>query len=86
MDIKTADFVSRQNIEKYKRLLGTELSDLERRYVLERLQQEQDFIASLSHPARPSGGAMFTGLFLPFVESASIALASISLVGPSLGL
>ena len=38
------------NISRYRRLLKTNLSDLERRYLEQRLSEERSAVKSLSHP------------------------------------
>ncbi|MCK1519407.1 MULTISPECIES: hypothetical protein [unclassified Bradyrhizobium] len=38
------------NISRYRRLLKTNLSDLERRYLEQRLSEERSAIKSLAHP------------------------------------
>jgi hypothetical protein len=47
------------NISRYRRLLKTNLSDLERRYLEQRLSEERSAIASLTQPASspPAGAA-----------------------------
>jgi hypothetical protein len=86
MDTKTAEFVSRQNIEKYERLLGTHLSELERNYVQERLAAERGFLASLGRSAARSTVASFSGIWSSAFDGMSIAFASIALAAPALGI
>jgi hypothetical protein len=52
----------RNNIQRYRRLLQTRLTDLERGYIVRRLQEEERALAQLRSPvgaslaARPAGG------------------------------
>lgn len=39
------------NISRYRRLLKTNLSDLERRFLEQRLSEEKSAVESLGHPA-----------------------------------
>jgi hypothetical protein len=39
------------NISRYRRLLKTNLSDLERRFLEQRLSEERSAVESLAHPA-----------------------------------
>ena len=39
------------NISRYRRLLKTELSDLERQFLERRLSEERSAVESLAHPA-----------------------------------
>ena len=39
------------NISRYRRLLRTKLSDLERRFLERRLSEERSAVESLAHPA-----------------------------------
>ncbi|OPY94191.1 hypothetical protein A5906_15625 [Bradyrhizobium sacchari] len=43
----------RNNIHRYRRLLATELTDLERSYIERRLKEEQATMASLSEETFP---------------------------------
>jgi hypothetical protein len=89
-EIQTTEFVSRQNIERYERLLKTELSELERQYVTERLKEERDFLASIGDASLGNNGhataAIFFGARPQFVKCASIAFIGLELVGPALGI
>ncbi|MGY8662885.1 hypothetical protein Q3C01_11015 [Bradyrhizobium sp. UFLA05-109] len=40
-----------KNISRYRRLLGTNLSDLERQFLEQRLREEKSAVESLTHPA-----------------------------------
>ena len=53
------------NISRYRRLLKTNLSDLERRFLERRLGEERSAVESLAHPApipRTGTGGQFDGL------------------------
>jgi hypothetical protein len=41
----------RNNISRYRRLLETDLSDLERGFIERRLNEERSAVESLAHPA-----------------------------------
>ncbi|MCK1416323.1 hypothetical protein IVB55_25820 [Bradyrhizobium sp. CW4] len=43
------------NISRYRRLLKTNLSDLERRYLEQRLSEERSAVENLTHPVPPRG-------------------------------
>ena len=43
----------RNNIHRYRRLLATQLTDLERAYILRRLEEEQAAMTSLSEATFP---------------------------------
>ena len=44
------------NISRYRRLLKTNLSDLERQFLYRRLSEERSAVASLAHPLTPRIG------------------------------
>ena len=48
------------NIGRYRRLLKTNLSDLERRFLERRLSEERSAVESLAHPAPAPTGARRT--------------------------
>jgi hypothetical protein len=60
----------RHNVYRYRRLLRTKLTDLERGYILRRLEQEEQALAALSegeshaamHPPVPVQPPIFAGL------------------------
>lgn len=81
MNVKIQEFVCRQNIEKYERLLGTQLTELERKYVQQRLIEERGLLASL----RPRVSARAVNRILLAVVD-GLAFATIVMSGPALGL
>ena len=49
----------RRNIHRYKRLLGTHLNDLERSFVLRRINEEKSALADLLRKRGPRHGQPF---------------------------
>jgi hypothetical protein len=84
-DIKTAEFVSHQNVERYERLLKTDLSEPERQYITRRLGEEREFLACIAADGQPMA-ATFFGARSQFVKGAVIAFLAVELLGPTLGL
>ena len=58
-------YAHRKNIHRYRRLLRTQLTDLERRYLEQRMSEEQSSVDMLLATSASFGAALGHGLAVP---------------------